>query len=247
MRRYKISLLWCFVIALSAGEAGSPSLDPLPQIAPLVPLIANPNALSPEERLQRNLESLVRDRDSRIRSLLDQRGDLRPADATLQHETLDEPFRDRNQARDDLRRALESYDDRSTSRRPDILNANRPIEQAMQRSTLAATNQLRIAECYYDLSLNSQSQTKELIAGLAALELVNIAELDDGDPIRYRYLRAWFLMEQARLASADKKENLITEATAAVERLTKDFPASELANTASNLLKRLTTPPTVSP
>jgi hypothetical protein len=203
--------------------------------------------LSPAERLQRELESLVRDRDSRIRSLKDARGDLRPADATLQHATLGEPFRDRNQARDDLRRALEMYDERSTSRKPDTLEANRPIEQALQRSTLAATNQLRIAECYYDLSLTATPQAKDLSAGLAALELIDITELDDGDPVRLRYLRAWFLIEQTRIAATDTKATLLIEATTAVERLAADFPNSELTQTARSLLKRLTPPAAVSP
>ncbi len=232
---------------LSAGEGGSPTLDPLPQIAPLVPTIANLDSLSPAERLQRELESLVRDRDSRIRSLKDERGDLRPADTTLQHATLSEPFRDRNQARDDLRRALEMYDERSSSRKPDTLEANRPIEQALQRSTLAATNQLRIAECYYDLSLTATPQVKDLSAGLAALELIDITELNDGDPVRLRYLRAWFLIEQTRITTTDAKATLLTEATTAVDRLAADFPTSELTLTARSLLKRLTSPSKASP
>ena len=212
-----------------------------------MPTIANLDSLSPAERLQRELESLVRDRDSRIRSLKDARGDLQPADATLQHATLGEPFRDRNQARDDLRRALEMYDERSTSRKPDTLDANRPLEQALQRSTLAATNQLRIAECYYDLSLTTTPLAKDLTAGLTALDLIDLAELDDGDPVRFRYLRAWFLIEQARIATAETRTTLLTEATAAVERLSTDYPTSELAQTARSLLKRLTPPTAVSP
>jgi hypothetical protein len=237
----------CCWLALAAGEGGAPTLDPIPQIAPLVPKIANFDSLSPAERLQRELESLVRDRDSRIRSLLDQRGDLRPANATLQHPTLGEPFNDRNQARDDLRRALETYDERSTSRKLDTLDANRPIEQALQRSTLAATNQLRIAECYYDLSLTSTPQAKDLAAGLAAIDLIDTAELEDGDPVRYRYLRAWFLMEQTRMANGDTRSSLLKEATSAVDRLIADYPHSELSNIARSLLQQLTQPAAVSP
>jgi phage terminase Nu1 subunit (DNA packaging protein) len=232
---------------LFAGDAGAPPLEPIPKIAPLVPSIANTNDLTPDEKLQRQLETLVRDRDNRIRSLLDERGDLRPADGRLQHTSLEEPFRERNRAQLELRRALENYDERSTSRQKDILAANRPIEQAFQRSSLAATNQLRIAECYYDLSLTTQPIINDLNAGIAALDLIEVNDLEEGDPVRYRYLRAWFLIEHARLAHGEAQAAYLKDATSAVERLTQDFPTSELTLTARNLLKRLGSPTPVNP
>jgi hypothetical protein len=213
----------------------------------LVPTVDDPASLTPADRLQRKLESLVRERDQRIRDLLLERQNLRPATADPTDPKLATPLHEREQAELDLRRALESYDERVGTRRQDVLEATRPSAQAVQRSTLAATNQLRIAECYHDLAATSKPTAQDLDAGFGALELVELNDLSEGDPVRYRYLRAWFLIERARLASGDARTKLTAEASTAVDRLAQDHPTSELVSAARGLLAGLTLPGAVTP
>ena len=117
----------------------------------------------------------------------------------------------------------------------------------MQRSNLAATNQLRIAECYHDLAAAMTPTSADMSAGFAALELVDIAELGDGEPVRYRYLKAWFLIEKARQATAEARPKFLAEATTAVERLAQDHATSELVGAARGLLAGLNTAAVIAP
>jgi hypothetical protein len=233
-------LLLSTLVSLSAGEAGAKPLEPQPYRAPLVPNVAGEQNLSPEEQLQRRLDLLVRERDGQIRALVDERGDIRPASSTKPLAGLDEPQRERNRAHDELRRALEFYREHVEPSKKDVLETNRPSENIAQRSTLAATNQLRIAECYYEISVNSHLDSKDIAAALSALQLIEINDLEEGDPVRFRYLHAWFLLERFNIANADKKSEHLTDATAAVKRLMADFPTSELSITAERILKQLT-------
>lgn len=247
---FRISGLLLLMLAGSpvaiAAEV-SPSLDPMPRVQPLVPTIDDPATLSAADRLQRRLESLIRARDQSIRDLLLERQDLRPAHGAPTAPKLAEPLRERDQAQLDLRRALEAYDERVVGRFQDVLDASRPAVQAVQRSTLAATNQLRVAECYHDLAATGTPSMGDLTAGRAALNLIEIADLGDGEPVRFRYLTAWFLIEQTRQAVGEARQKLLTEATTAVERLAQDFPTSELVPAARGLLAGLTLPGTVAP
>lgn len=239
-------ILACFSTNVGAVDV-SPSLDPTPRVQPLVPTVADPATLTAGDRLQRRLESLVRERDQRIRDLLQQRHDLRPASGAPGNPTLAQPAREREQAQQDLRRALESYDERVIGRRQDVLDATRPAAQAVQRSTLAATNQLRVAECYHDLAASGTPEAADLAAGMKALDLVEAADLGDGDVVRLHYLRVWFLIEQARQASGDTRAKLTAEASRAVDRLAQDHPASELVPAARGLLAGLSLPGAVTP
>ncbi len=241
-----ILLLTAGIGVVFAGEV-SPALDPAPRVQPLVPTIDDPATMTPADRLQRRLESLVRERDQRIRDLLLQRNGLRPASGAPSDPALAPPLRERDQARQDLRRALEAYDERTVSRQQDVLDATRPLAQAVQRSTLAATNQLRIAECYHDLAALGTPEVADLVAGRKALELIELADLSDGDPVRYRYLQAWFLIEQARQAGREERTKLTAEASAAVDRLVQEHPTSELVSAARGLLAGLNLPGTVVP
>jgi hypothetical protein len=241
-----VLLLSAVIGVVFAGEV-SPALDPAPRVQPLVPTIADPATMTPADRLQRRLESLVRERDQRIRDLLLQRDGLRPASGAPSDPALAPPLRERDQARQDLRRALEAYDERTVSRQQDVLDATRPLAQAVQRSTLAATNQLRIAECYHDLAALGTPEIADLIAGRKALELIELADLSDGDPVRYRYLHAWFLIEQTRQAGREERAKLMAEASAAVDRLAQEHPTSELVSAARGLLAGLNLPGTVVP
>jgi Skp family chaperone for outer membrane proteins len=241
-----VALLALPGIPLVAVDA-SPGLDPTPHVQPLVPTVDDPATMTPADRLQRRLESLVRERDQRIRDLLLQRENIRPATGVPTDPTLAQPTREREQARLDLRRALEAYDERASSQRQDVLDATRPLAQAVQRSTLAATNQLRIAECYHDLAATGTPDPADLAAGLKALGLIEVADLGEGEPARMRYLQAWFLIEQARQATGEERSRLATSATTAVERLAQEHPTSELVTAARGLLAGLTLPGTVAP
>lgn len=225
----------------------SPPLDPAPRIQPLVPTVENAATLTAADRLQRRLESLVRERDQRIRELLDQRQNLRPATSPPSNPALSEPLRERDQAHLDLRRALETYDERVIGHSRDTLDAARPAVQALQRSSLAATNQLRIAECYHDLAAAITPTAADVAAGFAALELVEVAELGDGEPVRYRYLKAWFLIEKARQATGEARMKFLAEATTAVDRLAQDHATSELVGAARGLLAGLNIAGAVAP
>jgi hypothetical protein len=242
-----VVLLCVGITATVSAVDVSPSFDPTPRIQPLVPQVEDPATLSPADRLQRKLESLVRDHDQRIRDLLLQRQDLRPATGSPGDPALAKPAREREQAHQDLRRALESYDERVVGRRQDVLDATRPAAQAIQRSTLAATNQLRVGECYHDLAASGTPDVADLAAGMKALGLVEVADLGDGEAVRLHYLRAWFLIEQARQASGDARTKLTAQASTAVDRLAQDFPTSELVPTARGLLAGLNLPGTVMP
>lgn len=239
-------VVWGFSTRAWTGET-SPALDPAPRVQPLVPTVDDPTTMTPANRLQRRLETLVRERDQRIRELLLQRDGLRPATGAPSDPALAPPLRDRDQAHQDLRRALEAYDERTVSRQLDVLDATRPQAQAIQRSILAATNQLRIAECYHDLAATGTPESADLVAGLKALNLIEIPDLSDGDPVRFRYLHAWFLIAQARQASGDERAKTTAAATAAVERLAQDHPTSELTAAARGLLAGLNLPGTVAP
>jgi hypothetical protein len=251
LRAAQLLLLLCCVIGclivcggfthLSAGEAGSKPLEPQPHSSPLVPSILQEHNLSPEEQLQRRLELLVRERDGQIRSLMNERGDIRPSSNMIPQLGLDEPLRERNRAHDELRRALEYYREHVETHKKDVLETNRPQENIAQRSTLAATNQLRIAECYYEIAMNSHLESKDLSAALAALQLIELNDLEEGDPVRFRYLHAWFLLERYRMSKDENKAAYLTEATTAVKRLTTDFPTSELSITAERIMKQLMT------
>lgn len=253
MRSLNLPLRMCALLGAcwfsTSGWSGdaSPALDPAPRVQPLVPTVDDPTTMTPANRLQRRLESLVRERDQRIRDLLLQREGLRPATGAPSDPALAPPLRERDQARQDLRRALEAYDERTVSRQLDVLDATRPQTQADQRSTLAATNQLRIAECYHDLAATGTPEKADLLAGIKALSLIELADLSDGDPVRFRYLQAWFLIEQARQASGDERAKTTAAATAAVERLAQEHPTSELTAAARGLLAGLSLPGTVAP
>jgi hypothetical protein len=87
----------------------------------------------------------------------------------------------------------------------------------------------------------------DITAGFAALELVDVAELGDGEPVRYRYLRAWFLIEKARQATGEARAKVLAEATTAVDRLAQDHATSELVGAARGLLASLNTAAVVAP
>lgn len=211
-----------------AEDSTSPPLAPLPRTVPLLPSDQLPSKLTPEERFQRRLEELVRERDGRIRSLLDSDNSLSTQRLPPRGPGLLVPGKERDQARADLQRALEAFDERSSKTRKDVLDVARPAAQSAQQSTLAATNLVRLAECYHDLASAGQATAQDLRDGHDAVARLTTDDLGEADRPRLLYLRAWFLAERARQASGDEQGKLADEARASAQALRQAHPTSDL-------------------
>jgi hypothetical protein len=225
-----------------AAEGGLPALGPLPHTAPLAPPPDNPAALSPEQRLQRRLDALMRDRDHRIDGLLAKYGSLRPGPEPVADAKLVQPRKERDQAWDELQRALHAFNDQGVHAKRDVLDAGRPAAQVAQQAPLSALNQLRIAECFQELAGGPQASPGDLADGLAALDHLDRTQLPDNERPRSHYLRAWFLAEQARHAEGAERARLAKAAAEAVQALVQAHPESDLAATANALLIGLDAP-----
>jgi hypothetical protein len=224
---------------LGAEESGLPPLDPLPKVVPLAPLAGDPAKLSDSERLRRRLEELVRDRDGRAHELLSRYGDLRPPHRSLAGTPLEEPAKERDRAWDDLQRELSAYAENHAHTEQDVLNAAKPGRQAAQHGTLAASNQLRIAECYHDLAADGKPTAGDLAAGMDALVHLDAGELPESERPRLLYLRVWFLVEQARQTDGEPRAKLVGDARASASRLRQEFATSDLAPAAERLVAAL--------
>ena len=234
--RFHTLLLVLPAVLLMGEDIGLPPLDPQPKTAPLAPLALDLAKLSDSERLRRRLEELVRERDSRARELQDRYGDLRLPRPSVAGTPLEEPAKERDRAWDDLQRELNTYAETHAHSEQDVLNAAKPGRQAAQHSTLAASNQLRIAECYHDLAADGKPTTADLAAGMAALTRLDANELPESERPRLHYLRVWFLAEQARQATGDTHDKLVGEARTAAGRLRQEFPTSDLSPAAERLV-----------
>ena len=211
-----------------AEDSTSPPLAPLPRTVPLLPSDQLPSKSTPEERFQRRLEELVRERDGRIRTLLDSDNSLSTQHLPPRGPGLLLPGKERDQARADLQRALEAFDERSSKTRKDVLDVARPAAQSAQQSTLAATNLVRLAECYHDLASAGQATAQDLRDGHEAVARLTTDDLGEADRPRMLYLRAWFLAERARQASGDEQSKLADEARASAQALRQAHPTSDL-------------------
>ncbi len=220
--------VWRWSPSASAEESTSPPLAPLPHTAPLLPSDQAPGTLTPEERLQRRLEELVRERDGRIRSLLDTDSSLSTQRLPPRGPGLDQPGKDRDRARTDLQRALEAFDERNSRIRKDVLDVGRPATQALQRSTIAATNLVRQAECYHELAGAGQATGQDLRDALEAIARLTPDDLGEAERPRLHYLRAWFLAEQARQVVGAERQRLVGEARVNAQALRQAHPTSDL-------------------
>ena len=245
--RFRALLLMFPLTLLGAEDSGLPPLDPLPKVVPLAPLSSDPTKLSDSERLRRRLEELVRERDSRTHELITRYGDLRPARRSLTGTPLEEPAKERDRAWDDLQRELSTYAETHAHSERDVLNAAKPARQAAQHSTLAASNQLRIAECYHDLAADGKPTAGDLTDGMAALTHLDVGELPETERPRLHYLRVWFLTEQARQTEGDARAKLIADARTTAAHLRQEFPTSDLSPAADRLVAGFDPTPATAP
>jgi hypothetical protein len=229
-------------IAASAGalagaaEAGVPALDPLPHASPLVPLPDSPAELTPEQRLQRQLDQQIRDAERKIEALHQKYGDLHEDRATPIDGKLDAPRKERDQAWNELQRSLHLFDDQAAHGKHDVLDTGRPTAQAAQAGPLSAINQLRIAACYQELAVGTQTAPGDLRDGAAVLEHLEPGDLPDSERPRFHYLRVWFLAEQARHSDGEQRAQQIKAAQAALSDLKQLHSDTELTAAATTLL-----------
>lgn len=244
MRALPLVLLACVPLALTAAEDGVPTLPPAPRTAPVPPNPDGEVGLSEDERLQRRLDRLVRDRDQVI-------GDKHQAGAPAALPSLDpadpawtKPIQEHGAARRDLRQALIDYIERTPHDRMDVLDRGARRAQLALAGPLVAANQLSIAECWKDLAAAPTGTRQEVAEGLAALDQIDATKLSDDDRPRALYLRLWFLCEDIRKAShpADARAAALAKARTVQAELTSSFPASELALTSESLFAALDLP-----
>jgi hypothetical protein len=229
----------------AAAEPGMPSLGPLPHADPLPPLADDNAHLSPELQLQRRLQELIRQSDQRIQELEAKTqgltsGSLASSAPAGADGALSGPLQERDQALQDLQRTLAAQR-QAQHGHDDVLETARPAALAAQARPLTAVNQLRIGACYQQLITGGKSQPSDLDNGLAALAAVHVDELPDEERARYLFLHAWFLVEKARASSGAERDRLIAAAQDEERILTRDFPASELNDSAMALMTGLPT------
>jgi len=225
-----------------AAEPGVPALDPLPHASPLVPLPDNPAELTPEQRLQRQLDQQIRDAERKIEALHQKYGDLHEDRALPIDGKLDAPRKERDQAWNDLQRSLHLFDDQAAHGKHDVLDTGRPAAQAAQAGPLSAINQLRIAACYQELAAGTQTSPGDLQGGAMVLDHLDPGDLPDSERPRFYYLRVWFLAEQARRGEGDERSQQLKAAKAALLALQQLHSDTELTAAAATLLIGLDDP-----
>jgi hypothetical protein len=225
-----------------AAEPGIPALDPLPHASPLVPLPDNPAELTPEQRLQRQLDQHIRDAERKIEALHQKYGDLHGERALTIDGKLDAPRKERDQAWNDLQRSLHLFDDQAAHGKHDVLDTGRPAAQAAQAGPLSAINQLRIAACYQELAAGAQASAGDLRDGATVLDQLDPGDLPDSERPRFHYLHVWFLAEQARHGDGDGRAQRIKAAHAALISLQQLHSDTELTAAAAALLIGLDDP-----
>ncbi len=237
-----IAVLLAAACAAGAAEPGIPALDPLPHASPLVPLPDNPAELTPEQRLQRQLDQRIRDAERKIEALHQKYGDLHSERAVPIDGKLDAPRKERDQAWNDLQRSLHLFDDQAAHGKHDVLDTGRPAAQAAQAGPLSALNQLRIAACYQELAAGAQASAGDLGDGAKVLDQLDPGDLPDSERPRYHYLHVWFLAEQARRSEGDERAQRIKAAHAALTALQQLRSDTELTAAAAALLIGLDDP-----
>jgi hypothetical protein len=223
------ALLLAGLCALGAAE-GNPPLPPQAQGAPLAPEPERVDQLTSEERLQRQLEANVRERDERIQAILRAHTGLRPVASGSLGAGLERPARERQQALEDLRQALDEYLGRTHRGDKDVLDAAGAARQSKQQPPLAAANRIAVAGCLQELASaeGGDERLRALADGLAELDALNNEMPDELRP-RAQYLRVWFLAELARSpGEAAERADQAARARAAAADFSGSWPDSEL-------------------
>ena len=219
-----------------AADGGAPALDPVPISVPMRPQSAAAGDADPDARLRRRLGELVIDRERRIAELARTR-EGQPSAAPPQVAGLDMPRRERDEALARARAGAQELVAKTRAARGDTLDVAAPAQVQEQGATLGAGNHLAVAECYRRLVAEQDGTSADLTAGQSALDRVDAAKLPASDLPRMLYLRVWFLAERARRSTvAEERAKLLAAAREVQRDLLRDWPRSELAQTAQKLV-----------
>jgi len=235
MSRALATLLVCAGL-VAAAEGGAPALDPLPISVPMRPQSIEPGDADPDARLRRRLAELVVERERRIAELARAR-EGQPSAVPPLVAGLDVQRRERDEALARARGSAQELVAKTRAARGDTLDVAAPAQVQEQGAALSAGNQLAIAECYRRVVSEQEGTASDLVAGQSALDRVDAAKLAANDLPRLLYLRLWFLAERARHSTfADERAKLLAAAREVQRDLLRDWPKSELAQTAQKLV-----------
>jgi len=234
MSRALATLLVCAGL-VAAAEGGAPALDPLPISVPMRPQSIEPGDADPDARLRRRLAELVVERERRIAELARAR-EGQPSAVPPLVAGLDVQRRERDEALARARGSAQELVAKTRAARGDTLDVAAPAQVQEQGAILDAGNQLAIAECYRRIVTEQQGGPADLAAGQSALDRVDAARLAPAEMPRLLYLRIWFQVERARGSTVpDERARLLTAVREIQRDLLRDWPKSELAQTAQRL------------
>lgn len=218
-----------------------PTAGPMPRTVPQVP--GRTEKASPEQSLLLHLSQVIEEHDQRIADL-GSRVPIASRQMMNDDPMLEKPRKERDQAYADLTRALEAFGGHHKEIR-DVLEVARPSAKASQAGPIAAANQLRIVECYQELIQGGNGTPEDLAAGKKTLGKSSPKDLPLSDQPRWWYLRVWFIAEEARRESGDKRAALFAEAQEAQRAMAGAFPGIELTAAAQALTLDVARPPSV--
>jgi hypothetical protein len=244
MRRLLPFALLLAAVPAFAADDGLPTLPPTPRTVPVPPIPDAEVGLPEDERLQRRLDRLVRDRDQVI-GVLHQAGEAVPVPTPDPADpAVAKPLKEHAAARRELRQALVDYIERTPKEKIDPLDRGARRAQLALAGPLVAANYLAVAECWKDLASAPSGTRQQIAEGLASLDSVDPTKLPDGDRPRALYLRLWFLCEDIRKAAlaGEARTQAIAKARTVQAELTGTFPVSELALTSESLFAALDLP-----
>lgn len=226
--------------ALAAAEAGLPAQQPQPRSAPLAPAQLDDQPAE-GNRLLRELERAMRDRDERIQAILRGSEGVRPVAAADLGAGFERPRAERDKALAELRAALDDWLGRTHRSDRDVLDPAGATRQSAQVTPLSAENRIAIAECLRELALQEVPALREraLADGLAEVAALP-PEIPEHLRARVGWLNVFFLAELARLpGAAAQRADQAARARAAAEAFPGAHPASELAPAVAALVADL--------
>jgi hypothetical protein len=213
----------------------STGLGPQPVAQPMMPDADDDATLSPEARLDRRLNELVRACDHKINAIIKDRGGERPTGEPIALASHEQQRKERDQAWQDFHKTMQAYLAKSRSHRLDTATITDPKAKAEQNAALNASNQLAIAECYKELIASSKAKPEDFAAGMKALD-IDPKQLPPIEQPRHGYLRVWYVAEQARRSTGEDRAKFVKAAQQAQLDLNNQFPHNSLAQTAQALL-----------
>ncbi len=226
------------------AEDGLATLPPAPRTVPVPPIPDAEVTLPEDERLQRRLDRLVRERDLVIGQRQQRGAAAVPPLPDGTDPAFVRPVKEHASARRELRQALIDYIERTPHDRIDVLDRGARRAQLALAGPLVAANHLAVAECWKDLASAQGGTRAEVAEGLASLDALDGTKLPEDDRPRALYLRLWFLCEDIRKAAhpPEARAQALAKARNIQAELAAAFPASELSLTSEALFAALDLP-----